>query len=147
MANGSEDRPAGYGNGTRAAGGVARKDDRTRTGNAAGSARGTTDRKSGRDRESIGGLSTRRRCRWLRRIPPKHALADRSPWWMQPEFGVARKERIMPQQTMLLTASLRPDPNQPRKTRDPEKQRQLNESIALHGVLEPLGVRADRITL
>jgi ParB family chromosome partitioning protein len=53
----------------------------------------------------------------------------------------------MPQQTMLLTASLRPDRNQPRKTRNPEKQRQLNESIALHGILEPLGVRADKITL
>ena len=53
----------------------------------------------------------------------------------------------MPQLTNLLTASLNPDPNQPRKVRDAEKQRQLNESIALHGVLQPLGVRADKRTL
>ncbi|MGH7173469.1 MAG: ParB/RepB/Spo0J family partition protein [Gemmataceae bacterium] len=53
----------------------------------------------------------------------------------------------MPQQTTLPTATLRSDPGQPRKTRDPEKQRQLNESIALHGILQPLGVRADKITL
>jgi len=53
----------------------------------------------------------------------------------------------MPQLTMLPTATLKPDPNQPRKSRDPEKQRQLNESIALHGILQPVGVRANKITL
>ncbi len=53
----------------------------------------------------------------------------------------------MPQQTRLPTASLKPDPNQPRKSRDPVKQRQLNESVKVHGVLQPVGVRHDRITL
>jgi len=53
----------------------------------------------------------------------------------------------MPQQTRLPTASLKPDPNQPRKSRDPVKQRQLNESVKVHGVLQPVGVRPDRVTL
>jgi ParB family chromosome partitioning protein len=53
----------------------------------------------------------------------------------------------MPQQMMLPTATLMPDPTQPRKTRQPEKQRQLNESVATHGILQPLGVRNDRITV
>lgn len=53
----------------------------------------------------------------------------------------------MPQQTRLPTASLKPDPNQPRKNRDPDKQRQLNESVKVHGVLQPVGVRQDRVTL
>jgi ParB family chromosome partitioning protein len=53
----------------------------------------------------------------------------------------------MPQQMMLPTASLRPDPAQPRKNRDPEKQRQLNESVALHGVLQPITVRDDLVTV
>ncbi len=59
----------------------------------------------------------------------------------------AEKEESMPRQMMLPTASLRPDPEQPRKTRDPERQRQLNESVALHGILQALGVRDDLITV
>jgi ParB family chromosome partitioning protein len=54
----------------------------------------------------------------------------------------------MTRQMMLPTASLslRSERGQPRITRDPEKQRQLNESIALHGILQPIGVRDDLIT-
>jgi ParB family transcriptional regulator, chromosome partitioning protein len=53
----------------------------------------------------------------------------------------------MPQQTTLPTAVLKPDPNQPRKSRDDEKLRRLTESVRLLGVLQPIGVRSDRTTV
>ncbi len=51
----------------------------------------------------------------------------------------------MPQHAMVPTAPLKADPGQARGDRDPEKQRQLNESVAQHGVLQPIGVRYDRV--
>src|SRR5690242_10641442 len=39
-------------------------------------------------------------------------------------------------------AWIRPNPHNPRKTFDPEKLRELAESIKAHGLLEPLVVRS-----
>jgi ParB family chromosome partitioning protein len=42
---------------------------------------------------------------------------------------------------LLDTAKLRPNPQQPRKDFDPEKMRELVESIRQHGIIQPLVVR------
>src|SRR4051794_32468351 len=53
----------------------------------------------------------------------------------------------MTRHVMVPTGPLREDPSQPRKSRDPEKQRQLNDSVATHGVLQPVGVRSEMVTV
>nr|WP_293167289.1 ParB N-terminal domain-containing protein [Allomuricauda sp.] len=53
----------------------------------------------------------------------------------------AGKVDIVPQIQMLEISSISPDPTQPRKTFDAESLNNLAQSIAEHGVLQPITVR------
>jgi ParB family transcriptional regulator, chromosome partitioning protein len=53
----------------------------------------------------------------------------------------------MVKHVMVPPEKLREDSGQPRKSRNSMSQKQLDESVAMHGVLQPVGVRYDLVTV
>src|SRR3979409_1346845 len=70
---------------------------------------------------------------------PRFTQAQPNP---PPALGHTGSERVLSNAHEVDIEQLRPDPGQPRRHMEPERLGELAASIAAHGVLQPLLVRA-----